>query len=809
MAIDVSAVSYESGRRALQLAADGDSSVDEIASLLAQEAEDHWESFSLDPTQDSRVVSCDHCRALEVAASAGHMDAVERLLAAGADPNAEVHDTGIMAIEAAAAQGHLDVVQRLLEAGAFPDYSGARNGATPLIAAARAGHIETCKALLQSGADVSVLTQDQICSTSFSAMEAAVESSSIALLELFLGAVEDVAKGFSPDDLELAIAEGRQQDSRELLGIKEFLKRGRLSINRALGAAAAAGNMLVVQRLLGAGADVAEFEYLGGNAVAAAASGGHLEVMTELLRTLSDRNISPEYAVKGALQSAVDAGSAALIEPLLQKGAVAEEVDIRRAAVEAHLDTLTLILQSGALVETIYSTNDHDYLLRGFTALHLASYYGHLAIVDLLLAKGADVDEFVTSDIIGLLDRSDVKGHRWATALQLAVAGGHVAVVKRLIDAGAEVKGSALEAAVPTGDMAMLELLQEAGAVARDGRREDMGLSILSTAAEVGNSDLVARLLSTMSLEDAREGGPWALQAAAENHHTDIVRQLLQVHPDINTKRDETEALTLLQTAAANGDVEILEMLLSEGAEVDLKDPKGDVDSIPSEARLPTALQSASERGDLAAVELLLAAGADVNVVGATAPPLLLAIRGGHVHVFEHLLDAGADIHATFYRFQTMLEAAEDSGDADIQDRVHVALDSRPPPHIDQPLDRGTGPLCETCRLAPLRELFWDTHSESRIVLHPSLIALRASAAAGCPLCCFLWKRLAITSISIPQPSPVELVQDKLKNAMYCWVKEPFPRDGENTECLLEEFPCFPAFYGEVSFKAELLRLRQ
>lgn len=41
MALDVSAVSYESGREALQLAVDGDGNIQEIAWLLEQEAEEH------------------------------------------------------------------------------------------------------------------------------------------------------------------------------------------------------------------------------------------------------------------------------------------------------------------------------------------------------------------------------------------------------------------------------------------------------------------------------------------------------------------------------------------------------------------------------------------------------------------------------------------------------------------------------------------------------------------------------------------------------------------------------------------------
>lgn len=785
MALDVSAANFGSGRKALQLAADsGGSSVQEIALLLAQEAEDYRISYSLDPIYYSPdYTTCDHHTALEVAASAGHVNAVERLLEAGADPNAPLHDAGISALEAAAAQGQIIVVQMLLDRGAQPDHIGKRWETTPLIAAVMAGHIEICEVLVQSGADVSSVARRRY--PCFSAIEAAGKTLSITLMEVFLGVVEDTAKEFDPEELEVAIAEGRQEDLRRLLRTKEFLKNAQTAIDRALCVVAATGNMLMLQRLLDAGAGIIAHS-IGSNAIAAAASGGHLEAMNKLLQIASDRNILDEDAVTMVLQSAVNAGETALIEPLLQNGAHATTIDITRVAAEGRCDVLASILQSRAL-------KDCD-----SAALPQAAHHGHQAVVELLLAKGASVNKY-----------EDYGGD---TALQLAVASGHLTVTRLLIDAGADVNASGgsaetpLQAAVRRGDTTVLELLLVAGADVdvvkgsesyigavvgvenRVGRQR--AKTALSVAAEVGNLDLVARFLSEMSPECARQAVPWALLEAVENHHADIVRQLLQTHPDVNRIRGELQELTFLQTAAANGNLEILEMLLSEGADVNLN---------PDEGWQPTALQFSSERGDLAAVKLLLAAGAEVNVTGRTAPPLLLAIRGGHVQVFEHLLAAGADIHAVAYRGQTMLEAAEDSGGADTLDRVRAALDLRPPQPIDQPLDQGTGPLCDVCRLVPFVELFREQAWGHKIDLHPSLAALRASAAAGCPFCCFLWKRLGITTISIPQPSPVHLSQDQQKETLYCHASEPFPRDATCVEEIRAEFLSFPTFFGELS----------
>lgn len=813
MAIDVSAVSYESGREALQLATDGGGSIQDIASLLEEEAEDHLRSSSLDPSNEyGWVFGCGHHTALEVAASAGDIDAVERLLEAGADPNTPLHEVGTSALEAAAAQGRLAVVQKLLEIGAHPDHRGEGSGSSPLIAAAKAGHVEICEVLIQNGADVSVLTRDTYVRL-FSAIEAAVEASSTALLELFLREIDDAANGFDQDDLDAAIAEGKQDDSRRLRRIKDLLGRVPTSINRALSAAAKSGNMLILQRLLDAGADIIGPEHNGTNAIVAAASGGHLEAMTKLLQTASDRNNLPPHAATAALQKAVDAGDTALIQPLLQNGADASRIDIRIAALEGHLEVLRSILQSGALVGVYPSSPNeneetHSRLGGAFTALQLAARHGHQAVVELLLAKGADINE-----------RAKYASHKTgATALSFAVAGEDLAITKRLIDAGAEVNPpcmaayTPLQAAARTGNTAILELLLAAGAIVDAGgdRYQDWHdrhskKSALSVAAEVGNRDLVARLLSIMSSDNAREAAPWALRKAVENGYVDIVRQLLQLHPDVNDMEMMMSDLTLLQTAAAHGNLEISRMLLSEGADANFN---------PSEGRLPTALQSASEWGDLAAVELLLAAGAEVNVTGSTAPPLLLAIRGGHVDVFERLLAAGADIHATSYHGQTMLEAAENSGVAEVQDRLRAVLDSRPPPpQIDQPLDQGTGPLCETCRMAPLAELFCGRlQGFPQLVLHPSLTALRVSAAVGCPFCCFLWKRLGATSVFIPQPSPVELRASG--NTMECVVMEPFPPDRIEIAQLRIEFPFSmglrPDIHrGEISFKAVLPLLKQ
>lgn len=88
---------------------------------------------------------------LILAVERGQRDAVDRLIASGADLQARTPD-GVTPLYAAAFHGHAEILRRLIAAGAPVD-GRAACGRTPLFTAAAEGRVRAVEALLESGAD--------------------------------------------------------------------------------------------------------------------------------------------------------------------------------------------------------------------------------------------------------------------------------------------------------------------------------------------------------------------------------------------------------------------------------------------------------------------------------------------------------------------------------------------------------------------------------------------------------------------------------------------------------------------------------
>ncbi|KAF7983532.1 hypothetical protein HWV62_21090 [Athelia sp. TMB] len=239
--------------------------------------------------------------------------------------------------------------------------------------------------------------------------------------------------------------------------------------------------------------------------------------------------------------------------------------------------------------------------------LHMASDRGSLAIAQLLLEKGADVNA--------------KKGTR-GTPLQAASFEGHVEIAQLLLEKGADIHaksgryGTALQAASCQGHLKTIEMLLEQGA------------DVNASGGQYGT----------------------ALQGASCCGHLEITDVLLGKGADVNATGGHYG--TALQAASYQGHLEIAQLLLRNGAHVN--DIGGEYG---------TALQAASYRGGLTIARLLLKVGADVNVMGGQfGTALQAALSQGHLKIARLLLERGADVNATGGHFGTALQAASYAG---------------------------------------------------------------------------------------------------------------------------------------------------
>jgi uncharacterized protein len=136
------------------------------------------------------------------------------------------------------------------------------------------------------------------------------------------------------------------------------------------------------------------------------------------------------------------------------------------------------------------------------------------------------------------------------------------------------------------------------------------------------------------------------------------IRGALAIANRVAKARDKDEALRI---AVAEDDLESVERLLSEGANINAA--KGDYKT--------TILMEAAVRGNLRLMVLLLEKGSDVNMAdkdGWTA--LMGATVQGHLEPVKLLLDRGADVSAKNHNGETALVMADAMKHAEIRDAL-------------------------------------------------------------------------------------------------------------------------------------------
>ncbi|MDB5070468.1 MAG: Ankyrin repeat-containing protein [Candidatus Eremiobacteraeota bacterium] len=328
---------------------------------------------------------------LFAAVRAGDVAAVRRLIAEGANPRLD--DGRETPLHAAARRGPVAVVEALIEGGAF-EWQADRKGRLPLDVARR-GRAPDRSAI------IALLDRYAIADPSFRAAVDAIHAGDVFALAALLDAEPRLLREHvtSPDVYRRTPRHQYFLDPKLLWFVAD---------NPTLVERMPANIADVARTIVERGADQADLDYTL-ELVMSSGAANEQGLQRPLMRVLLDAGarasgeaieVAAGYRVIDALRALLEGGqpmtvpiAAALGEeqPLRQllRGATREEVQTAfgLAVMNGHLDAAQLALDAGADVDAFMPVHTH------MTALHQAAQDDNVALIELLLARGARTDQ--------------------------------------------------------------------------------------------------------------------------------------------------------------------------------------------------------------------------------------------------------------------------------------------------------------------------------------------------------------------------------------------------------------------------------
>ena len=568
---------------------------------------------------------------LEHAVTAGSADLLAKLQGAGATATS---------VHSAVRGGQEAVVQELLRLGASPSEQD-EDGDSPLHVAVCLGHGGILSLLLREGGAVDALDEE-----GRSALHLASEDGSLDLVQRLVSFGADLSLRYGDDcysALDLATAHG-------CLDVMKFLIQHGVDVNdgviagptyyTALHVGASSNQAGAIDVLVEAGADIDDH---GGEEwetpLHIAAKVGHSEAVGALLRHGADVDMLDGDGCSAIFLATSSAATGLIFvkgKPDLCGGEAVSTPSVLPEQ-ERFAEVVRALAQHGASVNAV---------TEGRTPLHVATSKNAVAIVDVLIAAGADINA--------------QEGKRQETPLHIAARLGHSEAVGALLRHGADVDErngdgcSALHIAAEDGSAAIVEALLAAGAKLnlRGGEHDSTALGL---ATRRGHVDVVDALIKHgASLNAADESGCTPLHVAASNNELPVTEMLLAAGARVDVRDEDGE--TPLHVAAdgnwKNGHPAIIETLMRYGA-----------GSIAFTVNGEAPIHLAAQRGHEDATTALLVAGADVNLRTKDGVPALL-LAAEHTGVLNVLIEHGAEVTATDSKGRTALHLAAAGSDA-------------------------------------------------------------------------------------------------------------------------------------------------
>ncbi|XP_067350992.1 ankyrin repeat and death domain-containing protein 1A isoform X3 [Channa argus] len=253
-------------------------------------------------------------------------------------------------------------------------------------------------------------------------------------------------------------------------------------------------------------------------------------------------------------------------------------------------------------------------------------------------------------------------------ALLLASWFGHLKILQILVSCGAKLNcenkdgQSMLHCAAQRGQIRVLEFIMEDLENICLDRVDKSGKTALHLAAEHGKLDVVEFLIGmgcAHGLKDKDKNT--AMHLAAKLGHTEVLQKMVDTGVDVDERN--IDGLTSLHLAVDGGHYECVKLLLESGCDINAQTKKN-----------MNALHYAAHRGFDREASLLLEGGININAVdNQHNTPLHIAVFNNHSEVVRLLVDANCDLDITDSRQQTAFHIAAEHGWQDLAEILLIS----------------------------------------------------------------------------------------------------------------------------------------
>lgn len=372
-----------------------------------------------------------------------------------------------------------------------------------------------------------------------------------------------------------------------------------------------------------------------------ACAGGHAALVKNLCLAGADVEIR-NHRGWTAMHAACQSGNPAAIEVLLQYGIEVEAITTGTGSTPLHIATMNGNLEAAELLIDKGGASLDARQADNFTPLMLAANGGFLSLVQMFLKKGAD---------------PEAVGAHLRTAIHVAALNGHASIISELIKFGADKNNktdngsTALLLACNGGHDEAVEIL-----LAKKASVYDAGCSAkpspVAAAVQKGFVSIMKLFIDALGMDLIQKKEPKALlHIAAATGQLEMVKLLVQNGADASIQAGE-KGLNALHEASLIGNVEIVKFLLTTGLGIDSRAPNGE-----------TSLHLASKTGQLEVCQCLIELGADVNAMRTAGHGSIhFAAARGDIPLARLLLQNGADLEASAEAVGTPLYLSAERG---------------------------------------------------------------------------------------------------------------------------------------------------